>query len=671
MAGAVAIGESAGWPFLAAPLQGLLSDALGRRVQFSAGADFRVRFIGGLRLHAAGLEIAAPAWSSAPHLLRADGVELGLRYSDLWRAHRGQRLRIEHLQAAALDAHLERDSQGRVSWQWATEPSAAAGTTPLLPLFGTLKLGAGQLHYRDAPGAIDVQAQLRWSAGADNSAQPRGELRVNASGTLRQLPLKAQLVAWGVTPATATGEAAQPLPLTLTARIGRAQLDFEGTALDALKFDGLLGRFKLAGPSLAAVGDAVGVTLPTTGAFHSHGAIRRDGPRWQVVVDAASIGGSQLGGAFRYEADRRVPLLSGRLVGSRLLLVDLGPVVGTTTAAKAAPILPAAAATAAAVASAPAATPAVLVATTRGRDKVLPDRPFDLAALRVMDANVLVDINTVDLNTALLKPLQPLRGHLQLSGGVLSLSELDARTAQGHLQGTLKLDGRTAVAQWTAAVHWDGLRLEHWIRQDRSDTTLPFVSGRLSGRATVSGQGRSTAEILASLGGNARTELHGGAISHLVIEAAGLDLAQSLGVLIRGDKPLPVTCGVADLVAQGGVFRTRVMVLDTTDSTVWIDGTVSLATEALDLRAVVSPKDASPLALRTPLRVQGSLAQPQVSIEKGRLGRKLAASFLLGLINPLAALIPLIDPGNTTDAERGATGCRALMAAGAPARPAR
>ena len=674
----MAIGEWAGWPFLAAPLQQWLGHLLDRRVQLSGGDDFRVRFIGGLRLHAAQLEIAAPAWSAAPHLLRADDVELDLRYSDLWRAQRGDRLRVARLHAARLDAHLERDADGRVSWQF----RPAAGARPLLPLLGTLGLGAGVLHYRDAPTAIDVQADLSWSAseGTDDrgTAQPPGELRVQASGTLRRLPLKAEMVAWGVTPASAAGATAQPVPLILTARIGRAQLDFKGTALDPLQFDGLLGRFKLAGPSLAAVGDAVGVTLPTTGAFRSDGAIRRDGQRWQVVVDAAGIGGSHLGGAFLYDAERHVPLLSGRLVGSRLLLVDLGPVVGTTSAVTGAPILRPQAATAPAVSAAASAaavpmasTPAAQVAAARGRGKVLPDRPFDLAALRVMDANVLVDIASVDLNTALLEPLQPLRGHLLLNGGVLRLNDLDARTAQGRLQGDLVLDGRASVAQWQASLRWDGVRLERWVRQTRANAAPPFVSGRLSGRAAVTGQGRSTAEILASLKGSARTELQGGTISHLVIEAAGLDLAQSLGVIFKGDDALPVTCAVADLAVEGGVFRTRAMVLDTSDSTVWIDGTVSLASEALDLRVVVSPKDASPLALRTPFRVQGSLAQPQVSIEKGGLGRKLGAAVLLGLINPLAALIPLIDPGNAGEANRGAAGCLALKPRGAVVRPVR
>jgi uncharacterized protein involved in outer membrane biogenesis len=123
---------------------------------------------------------------------------------------------------------------------------------------------------------------------------------------------------------------------------------------------------------------------------------------------------------------------------------------------------------------------------------------------------------------------------------------------------------------------------------------------------------------------------------------------------------LPVGCALADLTVERGVFKPRAVVLDTRDSVVSIDGQVSLASEALDLRLVVMPRDFSPLALRTPLRVQGSFAVPAVSVDKGRLAGKLAASVLLGLVNPLAALIPLVDPGDDAAATRGAAACRDL-----------
>ena len=678
---AVVVGEAMGWPVLAGPLQRLLADKLERRVSFSPTPGtgpaitqtqeqpqqqqdaFSVSFLGGLRLRAPQLEIGAPGWSASPHLVLARDVALDFRYTDLWRAYRGQPLRIERLGASTLDANLERLADGRASWQFASPASVKPFA---LPRFGRLDVADGILRYRDKPFDLDFDAKLSLvdSSSAAGSAVAAGAaassatgaangLQVNATGRYQKLPLKITLASSGVLPWAADDAAAVPVPVTVNATVGRASLVFNGSATDALTLGGLSGRFSVKGPSLAAVGDPVGVTLPTTGAFRTEGMVVKQDDIWRVTVDTASVGSSRLNGAFTFDAGRRVPLLSGRLSGSRLLLADLGPVVGTT---------PAVASTAAAAqAGADADRPAKPLANTaKLKGKVLPDRPFDLAALRAMDANVLIDISDVDLNTRLLEPLRPLRAHLQLAGGVLTLTDLEARTANGRLTGALSLDGRGSTALWNGDMRWDGVRLERWVRQARGEGAPPYVSGRLDGRATLRGQGRSTAEILASLKGNVRTQLRDGRVSHLVIEAAGIDLAQSLVVLLKGDDALKVECAVADLVAEGGVLRPRVMVIDTEDSTVVVDGSLSLATEGLDLRAVVSPKDFSPLALRTPLRVRGSFANPEVSLDKGPLGRKLAASALLALVNPIAALIPLLDPGDSEAAQRDGVGCAGL-----------
>jgi hypothetical protein len=266
----------------------------------------------------------------------------------------------------------------------------------------------------------------------------------------------------------------------------------------------------------------------------------------------------------------------------------------------------------------------------------------------------------LDLGSKILEPLKPLRTHLVLGGGVLTLRELEARTASGQLGGTVQLDGREGLALWTADLRWSGVRLERWVHQTRAAGAPPYVTGSLDGQARVAGQGRSTAAILGSLRGGVRMQLVGGTVSHLAIEAAGLDIAQGLGVLIKGDDALPVQCTVADLVAEQGVLRPRVLVLETRDSTLWVDGSLSLASEALDLRVLVSPKDFSPMALRTPVYVRGSFSDPSVVLDKGRLGTKLAAAALLGLVNPLAALIPLVDVGGDDDAKRGVGDCRSL-----------
>lgn len=653
LAAMVAIGEWRAWPFLAGPLERTLSSSLDRRVRLSVPAAtasptampaFGIRFLGGVHLQTPLLDIAAPAWSSAPHMLLARDVELRLRYIDLWRAWRGEPLHIERLQASSLDGQIERLADGRASWQLKPADTVVDASTARwrVPSFGQLHVDNGALRYRD--GLIDIDVESRMTL-ADR------RLSTTATGRYRTLPLKIAATVSDLSLPTAAGVQTLSLPITLDATIGRARLRFDGHTEDASRPGGFNGRFELSGPSLAAVGDPIGVTLPTTGAFQSVGVVVRQGSDWRVRVDDATVGASRLNGAFSYLTGGAVPMLAGRLGGRRLALVDLGPVVGTT------PI------TSTADPSAPVPTaPKGLV---KGPGKVLPARPFDLAALRVMNANVLIDIAEVDLNTTVLEALHPLRAHLQLTGGVLSLSDLDARTADGRLSGRLGLDGRGTQALWDADLRWDDVRLERWVRQARSGDAPPYVSGRLNGHATLRGQGRSTADILASLNGRVHTELKGGAVSHLVIEAAGIDVAQALGVLLTKDDALPLGCAVADLDVAAGALRPRVMVIDTTDSAVWIDGSLSLAAESLNLRAVVSPKDFSPLTLRAPLHVRGSFADPEFTLDKTKLGGKVAASVLLALLNPLAALIPLIDTGDSDIAQRNAAACRSLMQRGA------
>ena len=685
-----AVGEWQGWPWLAGPLQQQLSQKLGRPVQLVDGLPaqpvdgaaippFALHLLGGIDLVARQVRIAAPAWSREPHLLQADGLHLQLRYVDLWRAWRGQPLRIDALGASRLDARLERLADGRASWALAPTPAAGlppGAAPPPLPSVGRLSVEQGVWTYRDAPLAVDLQGRLSLLPPSDESATP--QLQLDATGRYRNLPATLSLTSRGARPMTTVGEvtdkvggpavpavpanaaiatstaipaipatpaipptpAPARLPVLLKAEVGRAALRFQGTLLagawpgawPGAGLGGLAGQFMLSGPSLSAVGDPVRVTLPTTGPFRADGWLVRQGTDWKVRLDQMHIGASRLNGAFVYATGGALPMLSGRLGGARLGLADLGPAVG---AGPQQPVAP---------------------------GKVLPVRPFDLAALRAMDANVLIDIAEVDLNTSRLEPLRPLRGHLQLAAGVLSIRQLEARTAQGRVHGDLALDGRADSALWRADLGWDGVQLEQWIHQTgRPAGAPPYVSGRLHGRAALTGQGRSTAEILGSLKGNASAVLTGGAVSHLVIEGAGLDVAQALGVLVKGDDALPVSCGAADLVADKGLFRPRVMVLDTTDSTVMLDGTVSLATEAMDLRAVVSPKDISPLTLRTPLRVRGTFASPKLSVDPAPLGRKLGASLLLGLINPLAALLPLIDLGGGDSLRPAAAQCEALM----------
>jgi uncharacterized protein involved in outer membrane biogenesis len=644
----VAACEWRGWPFLAPPIERWLAKTLDRRVSFApadgtSARELRIRLLGGLTLQSSHLEIAAPDWSREPHLLRATDARLRLRYGDLWRLRQGDRLRIASLEAARLDVRLERPDAQRASWQFRPPSTEAADNAARLPDFEHLVVREGTIRYVDVPRQLQLDAQATLGEGRVEAGVPAG-LHLNATGRYRQADVRVQLDTDTVLPWVEDDRAAAPVAVRIDGRSGATRVRFDGHARDALRLEGLLGRFDVEGASLSQIGDLLGVTLPTTERFRLDGRLAKDRGVWSALVDHANIGASRLAGEFRYDPTQVRPLLAGRLTGALLQFADLAPTVGAPVAG---------------VAPAPRA------------GRLIPDREFDLPSLRAMDANVLVDVAQVDLGTAFGEPLRPLRTHLRLNDGVLVLDDLDARSAQGRLRGRISLDGRPAQALWHAQLRWADVALERWIRQARKAGQPPYVTGRLAGRADVRGQGRSTAQMLSTLDGQVLLRLRGGSVSHLAIEAAGIDLFESLGLLIKGDDALPVSCAVGQWVTTGGTLRPRVMVIDTRDSTVWIDGSISLAQERLDLRATVAPKDFSPVTLRTPLLVRGPFTDPTVSLEKGPLVRKLATTGLLAALAPLAGVIPLLDPGSGPESDEGdAAGCeRLIKLTGTPAAP--
>lgn len=683
--------EAIGWPFLVGPGQRWLARTLDRRVVLggdeNGSSGVKIGLLGSVRVRADRIEIGAPEWSNAPHTLLARKASLKLGYGDLWRVWHGEPLHIADLEAAELDGTFERVADGRASWQFGNKPKAESDKAAELPTFGQLRVGDGHVVFKDAktPADVDVRFALsdgsgsaasapasmpasaasavsagsaassargiavragRAAAGASAPAEhvalAPGEsgLRLKATGNYRQLPVLIDLRTVGVLNLLAAGKDAQAQPLTLVATIGRADLSFDGSTTDPLHLTGLKGKFTLAGPSLAAAGDPLGITLPSTPAFKTHGTLVKDKGLWSAVFAEASIGSSRLNGAFTYDKQPKVPLLAGRLGGSRLVLADLGPAVG---------------------AAGPASTASAAAGAGSRGGRVIPDKRFDLPSLRAMNANVLIDIGLFDAGTAIIEPLKPARAHLLLADGVLTIADFEGTTAQGKLLGYLQLDGRGPQALWTADMRLRGVNLAQWLRLKRSDNAPPYLSGKLDALVKVKGSGRSTAEILGSLDGDIRLHMRDAAISHLAVEAAGIDLAQALGMLFKGDDALPIMCNVADLDVVKGVARPKVFVLNTRDSTVWIDGTVSFRDEALDLRAVVSPKDFSPLTLRAPLHVRGTFGKPAVSIEMGKLAGKAAAAGLLALLNPLAAIIPFIDTGSKDEARKADESCANLV----------
>lgn len=623
LVGGVAAGELAGWSFLRAPLERFASRHLQRPVRIAA--PFRLHLLGAIDVHAGALWIGAPAGFDAPHLIDARDVDLRLRYRDLLGRRDTEPLRIEGLRVANIDARLIRDARGDATWRFG--PSKKEGEAAPPPRLAHLTVGTGEALIDDAP--TDTRLTVKFST-EEGAAEREPSAHARIDGRLRGRPLSGKLVTRGLIP-LAEREAAAPVPVRGDIEYGGVHLAFDGGVSELWGARDLKASASARGPSLSVLGKLFGLVLPTTDPFALHGKLSKEGGLWHIDVDSATIGDSALRGRFVYNKDTTPPRLDGELGGERLVLADLAPAFGTRTpdGERAPP---------------PAG-------------RVLPHRKLNLPELKNMDANVAVNVDHVDLGKLFSQPIAPLKGHLRLEGKRLALRDIDATTAKGRLRGEIAIDARPQPAQWRSELQWSGIHLQDWFGGPGKGRDETYLSGTLHGRSKLTGQGNAVDEVLGSLDGDVTLFIRQGRVSHLVIELLGLDVAQSLGLVLTGNESVKVSCAAADLEAKNGRLTPRVALLDTPVTLVLADGSVDLGRERLDLRLTAKPKNVSPFTLRSPILVQGSFDDPRFVPKSGPLAAKVLASLALGILNPLAAILPFVDLGEAVGPQ-----CREALA---------
>lgn len=645
------VAEALGWPFVRDPLATLLSRQTGRTVQLSG--EFRLHLWRGLRMEVAHLSLAQPRWmqpsdgASAP-MLEATQVTLQLPLRKLLEGvSRGhwQSLHIDSLRMQSLRLDLWHDAQGRANWRFTadgqeTEPGGVVRTRSsreeeALPYIGELGVREGQLTCHDVPGQWHMAAAVRTDEGMARTTGGTG-LAVAASGRFKGNAFTLSLSASGFLPLLRHQQPAEQVPIRLDAQAGPSVLSFEGTSQDVLRLRALDGRVHARGPSMSFLGDVLGMTLPVTAAFDLTGHVRKDGMHWWLQESALSVGASRLGGDFEWQQrPQQPPLLRGELRGSRLALQDLGPSFG----------VPAKGATV------PAPPPG----------KVLPAKQLDVSSLRAMEAEVRVRLQRVTLGRFFQQPMTPLHADLTLRGGVLTLANLDTATASGGLQGDVRMDARASVLRWQAHLRWRDIRLERSIHAPNHyarHAAMGYVSGKLAGRATLTGHGNSVAALMASLDGEVLAWIEQGRVSRLLTEAIDLHLLEALGLVLTGDEFTNLRCGVARLQARGGVLRPDPVVVDTGASALLVSGGIALADERLKLTVISAPRHPTVLSLRSPIDIGGTFSNPRVGLRGQAIGVKALSAIVLGSVVPLAALLPLMDPGAS------APDCRTLLQGG-------
>ncbi|VVO16560.1 AsmA family protein [Pseudomonas fluorescens] len=581
------------------------------------------------------LSLGNPDWSKSQQMVSLKRVEL--RISPL--ALLAQRLVIPRIDLTEPNATLERLADGRANWMFQFDPKDPnAEPSSWVVDIGAIGFDKGWVTLNDQslktqlellidplgkpiPFSDIVGDKAAKNASEKGSAPQDYAFAWQVKGQYRQQNLAGTGKVGGL---LALQDAARPFPLQAQVRIGDTSVELAGTLTDPLNLGALDLRLKLAGSSLGNLYPLTGVTLPDSPAYATDGHLlaklqEPEGASFRYEQFNGKIGSSDIHGDLAYVASKPRPRLSGALVSNQLLFADLAPLIGADSNAK---------------------------QKARGGEnkqpagKVLPVEEFRTERWRAMDADVEFTGERIVHSARL--PFTDLYTHLILNDGQLSLEPLRFGVAGGKLDAQIRLNGRTTPLEGRAKLTARNFKLKQLF-----PTFEPMKTsfGELNGDADIAGSGNSVAALLGSASGELKMLINDGAISRELMELVGLNVGNYVVNRIFGDKEVKINCAAADFDIKTGLATTRLFVFDTENAIVYIDGTVNMATEQLDLTITPESKGLRLFSLRSPLYVRGPFIKPDAGVKGVPLMLRGAGMVALGAIaGPAAGLLALVAP---------------------------
>lgn len=546
------------------------------------------------------------------HLARAARLELTFSPWMLLR----QRWQIDTLRLDGLDLVLQRDAQQRKNWRFSERAQS-----PWRVEVRSLQLTGATVRYVDAPLRLDVQFRQR----PQQPQQPKqqndaaSQTLVDLSGRFGQASVAGQLEGG---PLNALLNDGGVFPLAARGQVGQVAVDLDGKLINPHQLQQADLHIRLKGDSLSQLYEATNVPLPPTRAFSTQGALRiarvadAEGVwEWRYEHFTGAVGQSDFAGDARFLKGGAKDILSVTSRSQRLRLADYLPSQEQQAQGK-------------------------------SGARVFPDRPVRSERWSRFQADIALQAQQVELRPGV--QWQDLSTTIRLQDQVLSATPLRFAMAGGHGQAALTLDGRQQPLRGQLQLQLSELQVGQLLPPA---ARLQGAMGKFDARAELRGSGDSLAAMLASADGEIKADLGAGKISRFMLEAVGLNLANAVFARLYRDEPVNVLCGAADVQVRQGQARVQHGILNTDDAAILVGGQIDLGQETLALDVVPRARHVRILSLRTPLYIRGTLAHPEVGASKQGLAARAGAAAALALVAPVAAVIPLISPGQPIPAD--------------------
>ncbi len=432
---------------------------------------------------------------------------------------------------------------------------------------------------------------------------------------------------------------------------GTTTAEVEGTIADASHLSAIDVQLKISGQTLANLYPFLLLPLPASPPYSLSGHLKRTGNSYDMTNMVGKIGSTDVSGDAAYVSKAPRPLLTAHLKSKLLNVADLGPLVGVKTKESAAvqtPPTQAETATRGAAATNEKVKQGarVLPDGTYAGERLLPSGKFEGGRIRAIDAEVDMDVAQVKAPDFL--GVDKLKVALSLHDGVMKLDPFDFNFAGGKIASKINLDARKDLLKSDVSVDVKRVRLSQLLPDN---STIAKSAGSVGAQIRLKGEGNSIADVAANADGSASAVIANGRISNLLDAASGLNGGKIISLFVGGDKEIPIRCGGLAFDVKDGIANSTMFIVDTEQTRIEGSGTVNLKDEKFNMNLVPKPKNPGILSLRTPVRVYGTFRDADFTLEKTPLLARAGGAIALAFINPLAALIPLIETGPGEDAQ--------------------
>lgn len=537
---------------------------------------------------------ANPDWASEDYMFYADAIEAELSVLPLLTGK--VVLPAVHLQKP--EVYLEVAEDGARNWILSSRKEEQKEGSRFY--VKALTFDDAYLKYLDPRRGMDLAAEL--------ATRPEG-VAFEASGRYNGMP--AQFAGQGGH-VMGLKEATEPYPLKAQAKIGDTQLAAEGRVTNIAELGELDLHIQLSGRTMSDLYDIINIAFPETRPYSTSGRLFRGKGVVRYEEFSGKVGESDLAGTLEVRtAGVKRPYMKGELVSKVLNLADLGPVVGTGQPRD---------------------------------DGLLPDMPFDPERWGSVDADVKIRAGTIKRPKAL--PIEKLATRIVMNEKVLTLDPLEFGVAGGRIVGPVKLDGQKDPIQADVRMRVQDLELAKLMPTLKAGQNSV---GAVSGLAELTGRGYSVGEMLGSANGKIGVFVDEGQVSKFLMELVAIDVWGIAKTKMKGDEPIGIRCAIVDLNVEKGVARTNAFVFDTSIVNVDGSGTVNLKTEEMDITLRPTPKERSIASLNSPLYIKGTFTEPKVGPDMGKVAAKGVGAIVMGVLNPILSVLPLLKEGRDKD----------------------